>query len=50
MNETLEPALIDLDQDKLLGFRQLAAFAEDAEALAAELDEIHNKIGGEIPS
>jgi hypothetical protein len=49
MDESVETAVIELDQDKLLGFRELAAFAGDDATLAAALDDIHNKIGGEVP-
>ncbi len=45
MIETVEPITIEIDMDKLVGFREVVVLAEDAEALAVALDDIHNKIG-----
>jgi hypothetical protein len=46
MNETnVEPGSIELNQDKLLGFQQIAAFDAGTDALTQALDEIDNKIG-----
>jgi hypothetical protein len=44
---TAESPVVELHQNKLLGFRHVAAFSADAVTLVRALDAAHNKIGGE---
>jgi hypothetical protein len=49
-NSEADLAAVELDQNKLLGFRQIAVFGADLVLLTRALNAAHNKIGEEVPS